>query len=378
MDFAFTEEQAMLQKMVREFAEKEIKPIAAEIDREHRFPAETVKRMAELDLFGLALPEEYGGTGVDTLAAAIVYEELARVDSSHSILLSVHGMATKPIFYFGTEEQKKKWLPDLASGKKLGSFALTEPGAGTDAASQASRGVRDGDHFVINGSKVFITNGSVAETFVIFVMTQPEKKLKGITAFIVDKNTPGFSVGQIEEKLGICASATTEIIFKDMRVPIENMLGEEGQGFGIAMRALDAGRIGVASQAVGIGQGSIEATINYVKERQQFGKPIAANQGVQWMIAEMATNLEAARLLTYKAAIANDQPGRHSIDSAMAKLSAATMAMDVATKAIQLHGGIGYTKNYPVERFFRDAKITEIYEGTSEVMKMVIAGTLLA
>lgn len=378
MDFVFTEEQAMLQKMVREFAEKEIKPIAAEIDREHRFPAETVKRMAELDLFGLAVPEEYGGTGVDTLAAAIAYEELARVDSSHSIILSVHGMAIKPIYYFGTEEQKKKWLPDLASGKKLGSFCLTEPGAGTDAAAQASRGVRDGDHYVINGSKVFITNGGVAETFVIFVMTQPEKKLKGITAFVVDKNTPGFSVGQVEDKLGICASSTTEIIFKDMRVPVENMIGEEGQGFPIAMRALDAGRIGVAAQAIGIGQGAIEATISYVKERQQFGKPIAANQGIQWMIAEMATNLEAARLLTYKAAIANDQPGRHSIDSAMAKLSAATMAMDVATKAIQLHGGIGYTKNYPVERFFRDAKITEIYEGTSEVMKMVIAGTLLA
>lgn len=378
MNFSFTEEQSMIQTMVREFAENEIKPIASEIDKKHTFPEATVQRMRELDLFGIGVPEEYGGSGVDTLAAAIAYEELARVCSSHSIILSVHGMAIKPILYFGTEEQKKKYLPDLASGKKLGCFCLTEPGAGTDAAAQASRGVRDGDDFILNGSKIFITNGGYGGTYIIFVMTQPEKGLKGITAFIVERETPGLKIGQTEEKLGICASSTTEVIFENMRVPAANMIGKEGEGFRIAMRALDAGRIGVAAQGVGIGQGSIEAAISYIKERKQFGKPIAANQGIQWMVAEMATRLEAARLLTYKAAVLNDQPGRHSQDSAMAKLAAANMAMDVASKSIQLHGGIGYTTNYPVERFLRDAKITEIYEGTNEVMKMVIAGSLLA
>lgn len=378
MDFELNEEQSMLQKMVREFAENEIKPIAAAIDKKHQFPAETVTRMKELDLFGLGVPEEYGGTGVDSLAAAVAYEELARVDASHSIILSVHGMAIKPILYFGSEEQKKKYLPDLACGKTIGCFCLTEPGAGTDAAAQASRGVRDGDDFIINGSKIFITNGGVGGLYVIFVLTDPDKGLKGITAFIVPRETPGFSIGQTEEKLGICASSTTEIIFKDMRIPAANIIGKEGDGFKIAMRALDAGRIGVAAQAVGIGQGAIEAAISYIKERKQFGKPIAANQGIQWMVAEMATRLEAARLLMYRAAVYNDKPGRHSDKSAMAKLASATMAMEVASKSIQLHGGIGYTTDYPVERYLRDAKITEIYEGTNEVMKMVIAGSMLA
>ena len=378
MDFDFTEDQSLIKNMVREFAESEIKPIAAEIDRTHRYPQETVDRMKELSLFGLAIPEEFGGTGVDTLAAAIVYEELARVDASHSIMLSVHGMATKPIYYFGTEEQKAKYLPDLCSGKKVGCFCLTEPNAGTDAASQLSRGVRDGDNFIINGSKVFITNGPVGGTYVIFVMTQPEKGLKGITAFIVNSDNPGLKVGQREEKMGICASPTSEIIFENMVVPASDMLGQEGEGFRMAMRALDAGRIGVAAQAIGIGQGAMEAAIAYIKERKQFGKPIAANQGIQFMVAEMITALEGARLLTYKAAVLNDRKGRYSQDSAMAKLAAANMAMDVTTKALQLHGGIGYTKSYPVERFMRDAKITQIYEGTNEVMKMVISGAALA
>ena len=378
MDFMLNEEQALIQNMVREFAEQEVKPIAAEIDKSHRFPKETVERMKELSLFGLAIPEEFGGTGVDTLAAAVVYEELARVCASHSILLSVHGMATKPIYYFGTEEQKKKYLPDLCSGKKIGCFCLTEPGAGTDAAAQASRGVRDGDNFIINGSKVFITNGNQLGTYVIFVMTQPDKGLKGITAFIVDGKNPGLKIGQLEEKMGICGSATAEIIFDNMVVPASDMLGAEGEGFRFAMRALDAGRIGVAAQAVGIAQGALEAAIAYIKERKQFGKPIAANQGIQWMVADMATQLEAARLLTYKAAVLNDQKGRFSMNSAMAKLAASDMAMDVTTKAVQLHGGIGYTKSYPVERFMRDAKITQIYEGTNEVMRMVISGTILS
>ena len=378
MNFAFTEDQALIQNMVREFAEQEIKPIAAEIDKNHRFPKETVERMKQLSLFGLAVPEEFGGTGVDTLAAAIVYEELARVCASHSIILSVHGMATKPIFYFGTDEQKKKYLPDLCSGKKIGCFCLTEPNAGTDAAAQLSRGVRDGDNFIINGSKVFITNGSVGGTYIIFVMTQPDKGLKGITAFIVSRENPGLKIGQLEEKLGICASSTAEIIFENMVVPASDMLGAEGDGFRIAMRALDAGRIGVAAQAVGIAQGAFEAAVSYIKERKQFGKPIAANQGIQWMVADMATQLEGARLLTYKAAVLNDQKGRFSKDSAMAKLAAANMAMDLTTKAVQLHGGIGYTKSYSVERFMRDAKITQIYEGTNEVMRMVISGSILS
>ncbi|MCL1939223.1 MAG: acyl-CoA dehydrogenase family protein [Betaproteobacteria bacterium] len=378
MNFSPSEEQVLIRNMVREFADNEIKPIAAEIDKTHRFPEETVARMKDLSLFGLALPEEYGGTGVDSLAAAIVYEELARVDASHSIILSVHGMATKPIYYFGTDEQKQKYLPDLASGKSIGCFCLTEPGAGTDAGAQASRGVREGDKFIINGSKVFITNGSVGGTYVIFVMTQPDKGLKGITAFIVDRDNPGLKIGQLEEKMGICASATAEVIFDNMVVPVSDMLGQEGDGFKIAMRALDAGRIGVAAQAVGIAQGAMEAAVTYIKDRKQFGKPIAANQGIQWMVADMANAIEGARLLTYQAAWYNDTPGRWSKYSAMAKLTAARMAMDVTRDAIQLHGGIGYTRNYPVERFLRDAKITEIYEGTNEVMKMVISGAVLA
>ena len=378
MNFSLSEDQQLIQNMVREFVEKEVKPIAAEIDKTHRFPEETVKRMKDLGLFGLALPEEYGGSGVDSLAAAVAYEELARGDASHSIILSVHGMATKPIFYFGTDEQKQKYLPDMCSGKNIGCFCLTEPNAGTDAAAQLSRGVRDGDNFVINGSKIFITNGGVGGTYVIFVMTQPDKGMKGITAFIVSRDNPGLKIGQIEEKMGICASSTAELLFENMVVPASDMIGNEGDGFRIAMRSLDAGRIGVAAQAVGIGQAALEAGVAYVKERKQFGKPIATNQGIQWMVADMATSLEAARLLTYKAAVLNDQKGRWSMQSAMAKLAAANMAMDVTTKAVQLHGGIGYTTSYPVERFMRDAKITQIYEGTNEVMKMVISGTVLS
>lgn len=378
MDFTFTEDQTLIRNMVREFAEQEIRPIAAQIDKTHRFPEETIARMKELDLFGVGIPEEYGGSGADTLAAALVYEELARVCATHSVILSVHGTAIKSILYFGSEEQKQKYIPDMTSGRKIGCFAVTEAGAGTDAAAQKTRAVRDGENYIINGSKIFITNGGFGGTYIVLAVTQPEKGLKGISAFVVSRENPGLKIGQTEEKMGICASSTTEVIFENMVVPAADMIGLEGEGFKLAMRALDSGRVGIAAQALGIGQAALEAAITYIKDRKQFGKPISANQGIQWMVAEMATRLEAARLLVYRSAVCNDQPGRHSKESAMAKLAAATMAMDVASKAIQLHGGIGYTKNYPVERYLRDAKITEIYEGTNEVMKMVISGNILA
>jgi butyryl-CoA dehydrogenase len=378
MDFNLTEEQTLIRDMVREFAEKEVKPIAAEIDRDQKYPAATVERMKELDLFGLSIPEEYGGSGGDTVSYALACEELARVCASHSAILSVHITGIKSILLFGTEAQKKKYIPDMASGKKVACFCLTEPGAGTDAAAQQSRGVRQGDNFILNGSKVFITNGAVGGTYCLYVMTQPEKKLKGITGFIVDRDTPGFSIGQHEDKMGIRGSVTCEISYKDMVIPVENMIGVEGDGFKYAMKVLDSGRIGMAAQAVGIAQGALDAAVTYIKERQQFGKPIAANQGIQWMIADMALQIEAARLLTYRAASMNDQGLRVSKEAALAKLAAATTAMDVTVKAVQLHGGIGYTKTFPVERFMRDAKITEIYEGTNEVMKMVISGSVLA
>jgi butyryl-CoA dehydrogenase len=334
--------------------------------------------MKALGLFGLSIPEEYGGGGGDTVSYAVACEELARVCASHSAILSVHITGIKSILLFGTEEQKKKYIPDMASGKKIACFCLTEPGAGTDAAAQRSRGVRQGDKFILNGSKVFITNGSVGGTYCLYVMTQPEKKLKGITGFIVDRNTPGFGIGQHEDKMGIRGSVTCEIFYQDMEIPAENMIGAEGEGFKYAMKVLDSGRIGMAAQAVGIAQGALDAAVSYVKERQQFGKPIAANQGIQWMIADMATHIEMARLLTYRAAYLNDQGVRISKEAAMAKLVAATTAMDVTVKAVQLHGGIGYTKSYPVERYMRDAKITEIYEGTNEVMKMIISGSVLS
>jgi butyryl-CoA dehydrogenase len=378
MIFDLTEEQKLIRNLVREFALKEVQPIAAEIDRNHRFPSETVARMGELDLLGMTIPEKYGGSGGDTMSFAIACEELAKVCASHAAILSVHTSSTKTLALFGTEEQKRKYIPDLASGKKLACFCLTEPSAGTDAAAQKSRGVRDGDNFIINGTKIFITNGSVGGTYMVFVMTKPEKGLKGITGFIVERGIPGFSIGQLEDKMGIRGSVTAELIFRDMVVPAANMLGEEGQGFKIAMTVLDSARIGMAAQAVGIAQGALDAAVAYTKERHQFGKPIAANQGIQWMIADMATRIEAARLLTYKAAYLYDQGVRNTMEAAMAKLAAATAAMDVTVKAVQLHGGIGYTKAYPVERYMRDAKITEIYDGTNEVMKMIISNSVLA
>lgn len=379
MDFNFTEEESLIQKTVHDFAEAEIKPIAAEIDRTHEFPTATVKRMADLGLFGLSVPEAYGGSGSSYVTYATAVEELSRVDATHGTILSAHiSLGIHPILMFGTEEQKKKYVPDMASGKKLGAFCLTEAGAGTDASAQQTVAVLKGDKYILNGAKVFITNGAVAESFIVFAMTDREKGLKGITAFIVEKGFPGLIIGQAEEKLGICGSSTTEIILKECEVPKENMLGGEGAGFRVAMQTLDGGRIGIAAQAVGIGQGALEAAISYAKERKQFGKPISANQGIQWMIAEMGTKVEYSRLLVQRAATMKDEGKRYSKEAAMAKLVAASTAMDVAIKSVQIHGGVGYTKSYPVERFMRDAKITEIYEGTSEVQKMVIASSLLA
>ncbi|GAB6039211.1 acyl-CoA dehydrogenase [Fundidesulfovibrio butyratiphilus] len=379
MNFNLTEEQVLIQKMVREFAENEVQPIAAEIDKTHKFPEATVKRMAELGILGLSIPEEFGGSGGDTLSYVLAVEELSRVCATHGVILSAHmSLGVHPIMKFGTDAQKKKYVPDLASGKKLAAFCLTEPGAGTDAASQLTVAEKKGDKYIINGSKVFITNGAYAESFIVFAMTDKAAGLKGITAFIVEKSFPGFKVGQVEDKLGICASSTTEIILKDCEVPVENMLGAEGKGFAIAMQTLDGGRIGIGAQALGIAQGALEAAITYSKERKQFKKPISANQGIQWYMAEMATNVDAARLLVYRAACMKEEGARFSKEAAMAKLFASETAMAVTTKSVQIHGGIGYTKSYPVERMMRDAKITEIYEGTSEVQKMVIAGNILA
>ena len=377
--FQLTEDQQMIKDMVREFAEKEEKPIAAEIDKNHRFPSESIPKMADLGMFGLATPEELGGAGGDYLSYILAVEELSRVCATHGVILSAHvSLGMSPIKQFGTEAQKAKYIPDLASGKKLAAFGLTEPGAGTDASAQKTVAVLQGDHYVVNGSKVFITNGAVADTFIIFGMTDPSKGLKGISAFIVEKSFPGFEVGQTEDKMGICASSTTELFFKDMIVPVENLLGKEGEGFKIAMQTLDGGRIGIGAQALGIAQGALEAAIAYAKERVQFGKPIATKQGIQWMLADMATKVEAARNLVYQAALAHESGKRFSLDAAMAKLFAAETAMEVTTKAVQIHGGVGYTRNFPVERMMRDAKITEIYEGTSEVQRMVISGNILA
>lgn len=374
-----TEDQKLIQASVREFAVKEVAPIAAEIDKKHSFPTKTVNRMKELGFLGLSLPEEYEGSGSDYLSYILAIEELSRVCASHGVVISCHvSLGTSPIVAYGTAEQKKKYLPDLCSGRKLAAFALTEAGAGTDAASQKSVAVLEGDHYKLNGAKVFITNGAVAETFIYFAMTDASKGLKGISAFIVEKGFKGFAVGQVEDKLGICASSTTEIILKDCIVPKANLLGKEGEGFKIAMQTLDGGRIGIAAQALGIAQGSLDAAVAYAKERVQFGKPISSNQGIQWMLADMSARTEAARQLTYYAAELKQSGARYTKEAATAKLVAAEAAMFVSTQAVQVLGGIGYTRSYPVERYMRDAKITEIYEGTSQVQRMVIAGNLLA
>ncbi len=378
MEFALNEEQEAIRTMVREFAEAEVKPIAAEIDKTMEFPIENVRKMGKLGLLGMMVPEEYGGSGAEAASYVTAIEEISKVCASTGVIMSVNNsLVCHPLQTYGTEEQKQKFLKPVASGEKLGAFGLTEPGAGTDAASQTTIAVPEGNEYVLNGSKVFITNGCDAEIFIVFAMTDKSKGTRGISAFVVEKGTPGFTLGKYEDKLGIRASGQVELFFSNCRIPKENLLGKEGAGFKIAMGTLDGGRIGIAAQAVGIAQAALEESIKYAKERVQFGRPIATKQAIQWMIADMACKVETSRMLVQRAAYTKDKGKRYGYEAAMAKLVASESAMDVTTKAIQIHGGYGYTKDYPVERFFRDAKITEIYEGTSEVQRMVISGTKL-
>ena len=378
MNFQLTREQELVKQMVREFAINEVKPLAAEIDETERFPMETVEKMAKLGMMGIPFKKELGGAGGDTLSYIIAVEELSKVCATTGVIVSAHtSLCASVIDAFGTPAQKEKYLADLAQGRKIGAFGLTEPGAGTDAAGQQTTAVLDGDNYILNGSKIFITNGGVAETFIVFAMTDKSQGTRGISAFIVEKSFPGFSIGKKEDKLGIRGSSTTELIFENCVVPKENLIGKEGKGFGIAMKTLDGGRIGIAAQALGIAEGAFEEAVAYMKERKQFNRPLAAFQGLQWMIAEMDTKIEAAKHLVYKAACLKDAGMPYTVEAARAKLFAAEVAMDVTTKAVQIFGGYGYTKEYPVERMMRDAKITEIYEGTSEVQKMVISGAAL-
>ncbi|MDQ0428291.1 alkylation response protein AidB-like acyl-CoA dehydrogenase [Planomicrobium stackebrandtii] len=374
MNFQLSEEHEMIRKMVRDFANKEVAPTAEERDEEERFDREIFDKMAELGLTGIPWPEEYGGIGSDYLAYCIAVEELSRVCASTGVTLSAHtSLAGWPVYTFGTEEQKQKYLRPMAEGTKIGAYGLTEPSAGSDAGSMRTSAKEDGDHYILNGSKIFITNGGIADIYIVFAVTDPESKHKGTTAFIIEKDFEGFSVGKKERKLGIRSSPTTEIIFDNCRVPKENVLGELGQGFKIAMQTLDGGRNGIAAQAVGIAQGALDASIDYAKEREQFGKPIMANQGISFKLADMATSIEASRLLTYQAAWLESNKLSYSKESAMAKLMAGDTAMKVTVEAVQVFGGYGYTKDYPVERFMRDAKITQIYEGTQEVQRLVIS-----
>lgn len=377
MDFNLNKKQALFQQMVREFAEKEVKPLAAEIDEQERFPQETVDKMAKIGLMGIPVPTQYGGAGGDNIMYTIAVEEISRCCATTGVVLSAHtSLCVAPILENGNEEQKMKYLPKLASGEWVGAFGLTEPNAGTDAAMQQTTAVLEGDHYVLNGNKIFITNAGPAQVYVVFAMTDKSKGNKGITAFIVEKGFPGFSIGKKEMKLGIRGSSTAELIFENCIVPVENRLGEEGKGFGIAMKTLDGGRIGIASQALGIAQGAMDETVKYTKERKQFGRSIAQFQNTQFQMANLETRVQAARLLVRSAAFKKDLHVVFSADAAMAKLFAAETAMEVTTKAVQFHGGYGYTREYPVERMMRDAKITEIYEGTSEVQRMVIAAKL--
>ncbi|NLI67104.1 MAG: acyl-CoA dehydrogenase [Bacilli bacterium] len=377
MKFELTDEQKMLQSMVRDFAVNEVEPTAAERDEEERFDREIFDKMAELGLTGIPWPEEYGGSGMDYVSYVIAVEELSRVCASTGVTLSAHvSLASWPIYKYGTEEQKQKYLRRLAEGSAIGAFALSEPGAGSDVASMKMTAKKDGDDYVLNGNKVWITNGGVADIYVVFAKTDLDAKHRGISAFIVEKGTEGFSFGKKEKKLGIRSSPTTELIFENCRIPKENLLGEEGEGFKIAMTTLDGGRSGIAAQAVGIAQGALDAAIAYAKEREQFGKPIAHQQGISFKLADMATEVEAARLLTYRAAWLESQGLPYGEASAMAKLFAGDTAMRVTVEAVQIFGGYGYTKDYPVERYMRDAKITQIYEGTNEIQRLVIGRAL--
>ncbi|MBS4212560.1 acyl-CoA dehydrogenase [Neobacillus rhizophilus] len=373
MNLTFTQEQEMMRKMVRDFAAIDVAPFIEKMEK-GEFPREILRKMGGLGLMGIPVPEQYGGAEMDFTSYIIAINELSKVSATMGVILSVHtSVGTNPILYFGTEEQKQKYVPKLAAGEYLGAFCLTEPSAGSDAASMKSRAVRDGDHFVINGSKVFITNGGEADVYIVFAKTNPELGAKGVSAFIVEKDTSGLVIGKDEKKMGLHGSRTVQLTFEDMRVPAENLLGAEGEGFKIAMANLDAGRIGIAAQALGIAEAALSAATEYAKQRHQFGKPIAAQQGIAFKLADMATNVEAARLLVYRAADLRGQGLKCGMEASIAKLFTTRTAVEVATEAIQVFGGYGYTEDYPVERYFRDAKVTEIYEGTSEIQRIVIS-----
>ncbi|MDR3226667.1 MAG: acyl-CoA dehydrogenase [Prevotellaceae bacterium] len=378
MNFNLTKKQKLFQQMIRDFAEKEVKPLAAEIDEQERFPIETVEKMAKTGIMGIPVPVHYGGAGGDNIMYSIAVEELSRFCATTGVIVSAHtSLCVAPVLEHGTEEQKQKYLPKLAAGEYIGAFGLTEPNAGTDASAQQTTAVADGDNWILNGNKIFITNAGYAHVYVVFAMTDKSQGVKGISAFIVEKGTPGFTFGKKELKMGIRGSATAELIFENCIIPKENLLGKIGGGFSIAMKTLDGGRIGIASQALGIAQGAMDETVKYVKERKQFGKALGKFQNTQFQLADLETKIQASRLLVRNAAFKKDNAIPYSDAAAMCKLFAAETAMEVTTKAVQFHGGYGYTREYPVERMMRDAKITEIYEGTSEVQRMVIAATLL-
>ncbi len=378
MDFSLTEDQKMLKAMVRDFATKELEPIAAQIDEEASYPAESIGKMASLGLMGISFPEDYGGSGGGSMEVAIATEEIARVcGATGAIYLASLSLACYPIYRFGNEEQRQRFVVPVAKGEKLAAFALTESAAGSDPAALETTATRQDNGYILNGTKIFITNGAEADVIVVFATVDKSLRHRGITSFIIEKGTPGFSVGKIEQKLGIRASSTAELIFEDCFVPEANRLGNEGDGFKIALEAIDSSRISVAAQAVGIAQGAFDKCLTYAKERQQFGQPIANFQAIQWMLADMATQIDAARLLTYRAAYLKDKDLPFLKEAAMAKVFAAEVAMSVTTKAIQIYGGYGYIKDYPLERYFRDAKITEIYEGTSEMQRITIARRLI-
>ena len=377
MDLRFTDEQQMMRKMVREFAEKNIAPFVPEMEK-GVFPRAILQSMGELGLMGIPIPAEYGGAGMDFTSYIIAIHEISKISPTVGVILSVHtSVGTNPILFYGTEEQKRVYIPKLASGEYIGAFCLTEPSAGSDAASLKSRAVKQGDEYVLNGSKIFITNGGEADTYIVFAQTDLEKGSKGISAFIVEKGTPGLIIGKDERKVGLHGSRTVQITFEDMRVPAKNRLGEEGQGLAIALSNLNTGRIGIAAQALGIAEGAFHEAVRYAKDRRQFGKPISAQQGIGFKLADMATAIEASKLLVYHAASLKEAGLTCTKESSMAKLMASKTAMDVTTEAIQVFGGYGYTEEYPVERYFRDAKVTEIYEGTSEIQRIVIAKQLV-
>ena len=387
MDFMLDKQHEMVRTLFKEFSEKEVKPLAQEVDETEVFPRVTVEKMAKAGFMGIPIPKEYGGQGADVLTYAMCVEELSKVCGTTGVIVSAHtSLCCDPILTFGTEEQKQKYLVPLAKGEKLGAFGLTEPGAGTDAQAQQTKAVLEGDEWVLNGSKCFITNGSYADVYIVIAVTgvveKRGRKMKEISAFIVEKGTPGFTFGTKENKMGIRGSSTYELIFTDCRIPKENMLGAQGKGFNIAMHTLDGGRIGIAAQALGLAEGALDRTVEYVKERKQFGRAIGAFQNTQFQLADMATKTKAAQLMVYAAACKKDEYTKnpkvsYSVEAAQAKLCAAEVAMEVTTKAVQLHGGYGYIREYDVERMMRDAKITEIYEGTSEVQRMVISANLL-